>query len=741
MGDAAGSAERLIRVHRAAEGPLRQVDLDLPLNRLTCFTGPAGQGARTMAVDVLWAESRRRYMLALSPAERQVLGAVGRVAVEGITGLPPAIHLGAGAAVPRGSVAAFLQVEGPLAQLVRRAGEIRCPACGDVCLTYTEEAAAERAVAWAGGRLALVLAPLGVAAAASLDAVLQQVRQAGFLRVRLGGHLLHLDREPVPGAASTDVLEIVVDRLDPASASRPRLTEALRTARTIARGHCVLETVADGRRLPLNQQLTCQSCAAEYRAPGADDLLAGAAGPPVLLRGRTLAELLDMPLDQARAFLAELEQTDRLAGSVTRTLAAATDLGLGYLPLSRPLEQLATGERGRLLLAASQGSGLVGLLYVCDAPSRGLGPDQLRAVTAALRQLVVQGNTLVVLDHASEVLADADRVVEFDDGSTSSPVAPVPVPPPTQCRIPQPQAPAVRLCGQGPANLRPFDLVLPLERVVCCAGPSGAGKSAFLRALAEAVRSRGRAECRTEYRHHRGLHRVVEISAAEGESERALLEALGLVEPVARLYAEAAMARQRRYPVDWFRLDAPGGRCPTCEGRGVLHHDMQFLEDIRLTCPTCAGRRFRAEVLEVTVRGLSLGDVLEMGVDRAALHHARDPRLGPRLEAAQRCGLGRHALGTRLGRLEHGERIRLQLALELPRLSSGDLLLLDLPLAGEHPRDAAMLLAALQEAVSRRASVVVADNHPLLLAAAACCVDVGPGSGPDGGQVRLRPPG
>jgi len=739
--------KRNISVRGASERPLQSVDLDLPLESLICFVGRSGSGNRTMAVEVLYAESRRRYMLALSPVEREGLGGIGRVDVESISGLPPAIYLD-GREIPfRGTVAGFLQVDGLLGQFLHRFGEIGCPHCGGTCRAYTPEEGAARGLAELGGERCLLLAPLELEDENATPGVLRELRQAGFLRVRLGGEIQRLDgagfQQSVPEKGQ--VMEVVVDRLRPEEGSRMRLIEGLRNARGIARGLSVLEEVETGRRLIVNQQLTCDQCARTYEDLSPDDLLtAGRDRHPlsrhVSLKGRSLADIQAQSIRQTIEFLDDFTEIEGIPALLRHPLKAAMDMEVGHLPLGRRMGMVSTGEGQRLALANFLSSGLVGVLYIFEGLGAGMGAKDGEIWLAGLRRLVDQGNTVLVLDHDAVLLGGADQVLCFEAGEVGK-----------EKRMPYTKGGIaegvrgggkshgyVRLKGRGVAGFPRLDLEMPLGEIICISGNSGAGKSEFLHLVGRGMRGKGERGLEVEFHGHRGIQRVVEMEGQTGGSGRILLDRLGLSEYLAKLYAEVPAAVKRGFPPEWFRLDSPGGRCPVCEGKGVLHFDMQFLEDISLVCPGCEGCRYRDEILAVTIRGLHMGDLLDMDIERAGQQFARDRRMMPRLEAAKLCGLGSRLLGEPIARLERGEWVRLLLACELSRGKERDLVLLDRPAGGEHPQDVDALVAGLGRLAEKGSTVLVVENHPALLEVAGYVIEIGCREGNEGRKIEVK---
>ncbi len=748
--------DRSIALKGISLGPLKGVDLNIPLGRLVCFVGRHGSGCRTMAADVLYAESRRRYMLTLSPFERESLGGPGRIAVEGVSGLPPALFFDGMDSRPRETLAAFLQVDKALAQLLHKRGEVTCLECGGRCRSFGVEEALEEVVRFLEQGPGLVLAPLSLAEDASLSSVLQELFQAGFLRVRMGGKVLRLDGGENPGESLPEGarIEVVVDRLTPGSRRESRILEAIHNARAIARGRTLLVALKTGKKLEVNQQLTCDSCGAVYEDLGPDDFCGSGEGRQVLARqvsvaGMNIEELENLNLENLLRFLRRFEDPGHMVAAAVICLEEVCCLGLGYLRLSRNTEQLSSGEWKQLLLANCLSSRLAGILYIFEAPTAGLHGVGISLSIRALKQLVDQGNTVVAMDHTPSLLKAADEIVAFEDGligRADEAVLKGGSRPTSRHKRRRP-GPELWIHSAGFLNLASFDLHLPLQCLVGITGPSGSGKSTLLnKVVAPALRGRSTRDSEGKrsvlVQGASRVRRVTEISGLRSGKGKPLLAGLELFDYLGKIFAATPAARQRNYPPEWFLLDSPGGRCTTCEGMGSLRHDLQFLEDFSLPCPACEGRRYRSEMLEITRRGLNVADVLELSVEQGRRHFDRDLPVATKLEAALSCGLGNCRLGMSSSLLERGEYLRLQLAVELARASPADLILLDNPAAGAHPEDLEQLVQALDEVVAKGASVMMEENSPELLAEADWLVVLGRESGArvDASIVATGPP-
>jgi excinuclease ABC subunit A len=461
---------RGVRVHN-----LKDVDLDVPLRRLTVFTGVSGSGKSSLAFDTLYAEAQRRYLQSFSAYTRQFLERLDKPDAERLDNLPPAVAVGQ-RFLPRGrraTVGTMTEVIDYLRLLFARAGVVVCRGCGqEVRAASTGDvlAAVDRL---APGTRFLVAFPSRPADGADTDAWAAALQEEGFLRVQVGGQVYRLGEGEVPAVTERDRAWVLVDRLEAGKVSSERLTDAVETA--LARGQGRLALLTDGQELPFDQRLVCPRCGVEYPAPeprlfsftdplgacphcqgtgragvergrrkkaeaggasanGADD--APAACPAchgtrlneqalsVRVVGKTLADLGAMPLSDLAAFCDALELPERhraagrvLLEQVRARLGYLGAVELGYLSLDRPAETLSTGEAQRVRLTTALGSNLVSALYVLDEPTAGLHPRDTEKLLAALHRLRDAGNTLIVVEHDPEVFRAADYLVDLGPGA------------------------------------------------------------------------------------------------------------------------------------------------------------------------------------------------------------------------------------------------------------------------------------------------------------------------------------
>lgn len=766
------SSPQVISVQGATSGPLRGLDAEVGLEQLVCLSGPAGSGARSLALDVLLAESHRRYCAVLSPLDRRRLRAGAPADVDEITGLPPAVRLSAGQVDARTasatSVGGFLQVTRFFVDLFLRYGQISCPACGRRCESHDIESATRLVTQQQSSRPLLVIAPLKMEPTSSPGSILEILQQSGFTRLFLADQVVRFHEllpEELERVGESGELLIIIDRLRSVEqGGEQRLQEALRTARAVGRGRClVVFQGEDGSLLQshwFNQELTCVGCSYSYADPTVDDLLTNSIAcdiqpERISLQECVLNDLLSMQIDDAIHFstraMESLADDDALIESHRDLLCMAGRLSLGHLHLDTRLSQLSAGEQLRILIAAAGGAGLAGILYVCDTPVSVLDEEARAQTLSVLRLLVERGNTVILIDDDPSVQSHTDLVLRFADGKLlpsshaerpNDVVKPGRDHAPSSARLVRDLPEIVINANQAPPLHGPIQVTLPPGQLTCVTGVSGSGKSAMLRqVMLPAFRSRSRAKgaaaVESDARASASTVRRVQLIGAETRrSEETVMDTLGLCGKVAGLFARTPVAREHGYAADWFQLDRPGGRCPGCEGRGRVRRDMDFLDELDLPCSTCEGRRFQPEVLQITWRGRSMADILAMNAAEAAdFFTPTHKAIAAPLATTSSFGLEDCLMGDRSADLDESMAMRVQLCAMEQRANEKDLILLDSPVSGVNELDRNLLLALLEKLCDRGATVVIAETHQDVVATAAHLITMGPGRGGEGGRV------
>jgi excinuclease ABC subunit A len=489
----------------------------------------------------------------------------------------------------------------------------------------------------------------------------------------------------------------------------------------------------------------------------------------VRVAGANLADLSRETLSQLRERLRAVQVPPRHAEVASRILTEVLGrldylarVGVGYLTLARTAPSLSTGEGQRVRLATQLGGGLSGVLYVLDEPCRGLHPTDRARLREALHALVRAGNSVVVVEHDLDTVREAAHVVDMGPGAgplggevlAQGTVGDIIASPRSVTgpwlsgarrlrRTPRPvgNGPALTLRDVRTHNLRGVTARVPLGALTAVTGVSGSGKSSLvLGTLVPAVRA-VIAGARGEALGLEGagaVQRLVALDASPlGRSARSTpATLLGVLDPLRDLFAALPEAKARGYRAARFSYNARGGRCERCRGDGVLRVAMEFLADVSLPCDACGGRRYEPETLAVTWRGMSIADVLALTVDAALAQFEAHPKIRAPLRALHDVGVGYLRLAQPSATLSGGEAQRVRLARELVRrTTAGTLYVLDEPTAGLHRSDVEAVMHLLGGLVDEGATVVIIEHDPAVIALADHVIDLGPGAGPDGGEM------
>jgi len=480
-------------------------------------------------------------------------------------------------------------------------------------------------------------------------------------------------------------------------------------------------------------------------------------------RMREHVEAFGFAREQARIAAAPVAE-------LLRRLRFVEQVGLGYLSLERRAQTLSGGEMQRLRLAAQLGAGLTGALYVLDEPTIGLHPRDTQRLLGNLRALVDTGSTVLVVEHDADTIRAADELIDLGPAGgrgggrivASGPPAKVLADPssPTAValrsegmivretgRRDSEDCPLICLEGVQANNLEIDRLELPSRRMVVVAGVSGSGKSTLVgQVLYPAARRKlGRTSLLPGA--HDGLElpptvqRVIAVDQAPiGRTSRSVPATfLGVWDAMRRLFSATPEARAEGFKPARFSFNSAsgGGRCPRCDGNGVIAHEMAFLPDVKTICEACEGQRFEPATLQIRYRGLSIGDVLRLTVQEATEIFAAHQKITRPLQVLRDLGVGYVQLGQGSHTLSGGEAQRLKLAVEMAagRQHKPTLYVLDEPTTGLHHSDVARLLGVLDQLVQRGDSLVIIEHHPAVIAAADHLIELGPEGGEHGGRV------
>ena len=801
-----------IEVRGARVHNLKNVDVDVPLGELVGVAGVSGSGKSSLALGVLYAEGSRRYLEALSTYTRRRLTQASRAQVDEVLHVPAALALHQRPAVPgiRSTFGTMTELLNSLRLLFSRLASHVCPHCGARNEPTLNVAAGLPIVCancgkdfHAPGAESLAFNSAGACPACAGTGIVREVNRAALVpdesksidegAVLPWGSLMWDLMKQVAGAMDvrTDVpfKDLTPKERDivfngPAVKKhilyKPKKGDdfaeldftyfnavyTVENALAKAKDEKGLKRVA--RFL---EEKTCPDC-------GGTRLSEAARAPRV--RGLNLAEASAMTLDAAVDWVRSVPgslgadmrpMATNICESFLDVARRLLELGLGYLALDRAGATLSTGERQRVQLARAVRNRTTGVLYVLDEPSIGLHPANVDGLLGVMRDLVVDGNSVVVVDHDVRVLKACDHLIEMGpvagaEGGhviAQGTVGDVAANPRSRIAPFLADGESVRERGCMPVShmfdlghirmttsqlhtVKPLDVDIPRGRLVAVTGVSGSGKTTMvLESLIPALKARSAGEKPPE--HVRsidadGIERANLIDATPiGANVRSTVATYADIhDDLRRAFARSDEAKAGGWKAGDFSYNTGRLRCPTCDGTGSISLDVQFLPDVDIECPDCRGSRYAPEADSIhrttkDGRELTLPQLMAMSVDQALAVTGDMRKVHARLTTLHDLGLGYLTLGEPTPALSGGEAQRLKLASEMGRAQSDAVFVFDEPTIGLHPLDVRVLLGVFDRLVASGATVVVIEHDLDVIANADWVIDMGPGGGESGGRI------
>ena len=513
----------------------------------------------------------------------------------------------------------------------------------------------------------------------------------------------------------------------------------------------------------LMSQTPCPDCQGKRLRP---EILA------VTVGGKSIADASDLSVTDAQAFFSSLsfgQKDSMIAAPILKEILARlrflSDVGLGYLTLSRAAGTLSGGEAQRIRLATQIGSSLVGVLYILDEPSIGLHQRDNARLIDTLKRLRDLGNTLIVVEHDEDTMFAADQIVDIGPGAgehggqliaqgTAQEIMACPesitgaylsgrcgIPVPTRRKTPSGY---LTVRGARAHNLKNIDVKIPLGVMAVVTGVSGSGNSTLVNEISYKTLQRGLNRAHTRPGACDGidgidqLDKVIAIDQSPiGRTPRSNPATYtGLFDLIRKVFAATPEAKARGYKENRFSFNVRGGRCEACSGDGILRIEMHFLADIYVPCEVCKGKRYNRETLEVLYKGKSIADVLDMTVEEALDFFSAYLRITRKLQTLYDVGLGYIRLGQSSTTLSGGEAQRVKLATELSRTSTGKTFyVLDEPTTGLHMADCERLVSVLRQLAKGGNSVLIIEHNLDVIKACDYVIDLGPEGGNGGGTL------
>jgi len=495
----------------------------------------------------------------------------------------------------------------------------------------------------------------------------------------------------------------------------------------------------------------------------------------VKIADKTISELVDLPIKRLIPFFKEIELSEydfkvakRLLIEINSRLAFLSDVGLDYLTLNRNSASLSGGESQRINLATSLGSSLVGSMYILDEPSIGLHPKDTERLIKVLKNLRDLGNTVIVVEHDEDIMKAADRIIDigpeagthggnlvaegtFEEILKSDSLTAKYLNGEMEISVPKKRRKSnnfIEIKGARENNLQNVDVAFPLESLTVITGVSGSGKSTLVKkivfpAMQKKLQGVGDkagqfSEMTGSFSHIKHIEYVDQNPI--GRSSRSNpVTYIKAYDEIRDLYAKEKLSKIRGYQAKHFSFNVDGGRCETCKGDGSINVEMVFMADVELPCETCAGKRFKKEVLEVTFEGKNIDNILTMTVDEAIAFFSehKQNKITQKLQPLQDVGLGYVQLGQSSSTLSGGEAQRIKLASFLVKGVTKDkaLFIFDEPTTGLHFHDIKKLLASFDALIDKGHSIIVIEHNLDLIKCADWIIDLGPEGGENGGQL------
>ena len=490
---------------------------------------------------------------------------------------------------------------------------------------------------------------------------------------------------------------------------------------------------------------------------------------------KSIGDLVDMPAQKLLAFMQsitlnahDLKIAERLLTEIISRLDFLCEVGLSYLTLNRKSNSLSGGESQRINLATSLGSSLVGSMYILDEPSIGLHPKDTKRLIRILEKLRDLGNTVIVVEHDEDIIRAADEIVDLgpeagffggevvaqgalqeillSDGLTASYLNGKKIIAPKTKPIKSSKY--IELIGARENNLKNIDVRFPLHSITAVTGVSGSGKSSLIKGILWPALLREKkifTEKPGQYTRLGGdlndLTTVEYISQNPiGTSSRSNpVTYIKAYDEIRKLFAAQQASKLAGYSAKHFSFNVDGGRCESCKGEGELTVEMQFMADVKLTCETCEGKRFKREVLEVRFAEKNIFDILSMSVDEALAFFKQHNQIKivNKIQSLADVGMGYVALGQSSSTLSGGEAQRIKLASYLAKGSQKEriLFLFDEPTTGLHFHDIGKLLKSFRQLVEQGHTIIVIEHNTSLIEHVDHVIDLGPNGGESGGKL------
>ena len=790
---------------------LKNIDVDIPLGKIVGIAGVSGSGKSSLALGVLYAEGSRRYLEALSTYTRRRMTQAAKASVDEVLYVPAALALHQRPGVPgiRSTFGTGTELLNSLRLMYSRLASHRCPNGHYLPPTLAVAAGKELICPECGAHF---YAPSAEELAFNSQGACRTCGGTGSVRTVNMDSLVPDDSLTIDEGAvapwnslmwalMTDVCRAMGVRTDVPFRDLTDAEKEIVYHGPAVKKHILYKAKSSNQAGELdftyfNAVYTVENALAKVKdekgmkrvekflkedlCPDCHGTRLSAAARAPKLRGISLDEACAMTLSELVEWVQGVpdslpEEMRPMARSICGAFEGPAkrlmDLGLGYLTLDRAAATLSTGERQRMQLARAVRNRTTGVLYVLDEPSIGLHPSNIEGLTGVMHDLVADGNSVILVDHDTQILKEADWIVEMgpEAGAKGGHVIAQGTVPTVEAdsasqigpflsgkadTMLRPRTVKTDLFAKGNIHLstaqihtvKPLEIDLPKGRLTVVTGVSGSGKTTMvLESLIPALEAGiggGALPAHIRAITAEGIAHVKLIDATPiGINVRSTVATYaGVHDELRKLYAKAPAAKEHGYKASNFSYNTGTLRCPGCDGTGVVNLDVQFLPDVTIPCPDCRGSRYARAAYEVKLtnkagESASLPELMDMDVN-SALEFCRDMKtVRQRLGILKQLGLGYLTLGEETPSLSGGEAQRLKLASEIGKTQEDSVFVFDEPSIGLHPLDVQVLLGVFQALLDHGATVVVIEHDLDVIRNADYVIDMGPGGGEAGGRV------
>ncbi|BES66529.1 excinuclease ABC subunit UvrA [Gottschalkiaceae bacterium SANA] len=800
---------KFIEIKGAREHNLKNISVQIPKNQLVALTGPSGSGKSTFAFDILQRECQRQYMESMG----MVTDGMNNAQVDRIVGLSPSISISQGInnRNPRSTVGTYTEILTYLRLLYAKCGLRQCPHCSQMIppafvsdthhdldssnTKSTQCPHCQREIPTltmahfsfnkaegfckrcSGLGQVNEIDPMGIIddsltvgqGAVQMWQGMMAKHYEHVLQAAARHYGFHFDvDQPIRnynrleklvffnGVSSKDFLALYPHIKPPKKVSDGYFEGILtylkkKSAENIQKGST-------------NKKI--EACFIRKTCPECKGTRLNHQARTVSLDQKSIVELSTFTIDDLKAWVGKLpnhledQNKDVLAAitqDILRRIESITRIGLGYLTLDRTIKSLSGGEAQRLRMANLMDSGLTGVLYILDEPTSGLHPKDTIKILNALKKLRDIGNTILVIEHDMDFVAQCDYVIDFGPLSGIQGGQIVATGKPEEISTFESSATGKYLHkkteiskGQNREskktlsihharqhNLKNINVEIPLNRLVTFTGVSGSGKSTLIFDVLAGF-AYGQTDHVDKITGLDQIDSIIQVNQQRiGRSSRSTLATYtDIFTPIRSLFAHLKSAKSHGLKSSDFSFNVRGGRCEKCKGLGSIPLNMHFLDDIEVECPLCHGKRFNHKVMDVTYEGFTISEILEKTVKQNLEIFKDHNEIYKRLNVLQEVGLDYLTLGQSTSTLSGGECQRIKLSKELGKSGKGHTLyLLDEPTSGLHPSDIKKLLVLLKKLVDQGNSILIIEHSLAVISQSDWIIDLGPGGGSEGGNL------